>query len=520
MLYLLSALFLNLLMQQVTEHIDYKALYEQAEAKLEQAEIKIASLSFEIDKLKKLIFVSKHERFIAADNEDSSQLTLDLDAETIAVCKITDGTKVSYIRTKTEVTENKPKAHPGRAKLPEHLRREIILLQPDTDVTGLRKIGDEITEVLDYIAPELFVKQYVRPKYIQPFSGITSTIITASLPGRIMEKCMAGEGLLAQIAADKYIDHLPLHRQRQRFQRAGVDIAQSTINDWVKAVLNHAAALYEAHKRIVLACGYLHADETPIKVLDESKKGTTHQGYYWVYHNSKDKLVLFDYRKGRGREGPDDILKDFQGYLQTDGYAAYDDFAKRAGIVLIHCMAHSRRKFRDAVENDKTRAEYALSLFQKLYAIERRIKDEQWDSDAILQLRQEEAIPILNKLKDWMIEEYPKVIPKSPIGQAISYSLQRWDRLSVYASDPILHIDNNPVENALRPVCLGRKNYLFAGSHEAAQRAAMIYSLFATCRLHNTNPVEWLKDVLERMHLYTTNNIHELLPQNWTKANA
>lgn len=500
-------------MQQVAEHIDYKALYEEAE-------VKIALLSFELDKLKKMLFSSKHERFVSADNEDSPQLSLELDADTIAACKITDGTKVSYIRTKTEVTENKPKVHPGRAKLPEHLRREIILLHPDTDVNGLRKIGDEITEVLDYVPADLFVKQYVRPKYVQPFTAVNSTIITASLPGRIMEKCMAGEALLAQITVDKYVDHMPLHRQMQRFQRAGVNIAQSTINDWVKAVLNHVAALYEAHKKIVLACGYLHADETPLKVLDDSKKGTTHQGYYWVYHNSKDKLVLFDYRRGRGREGPDDILKDYQGYLQTDGYAAYDDFAKRAGITLIHCMAHARRKFSDALENNKARAEYALSMFQKLYAIERRIKEEGIDADAILQLRQQEAVPILKNLKDWMTEEYPNVTPKSPIGQAMAYSLPRWDKLSVYANNPILNIDNNPVENAIRPVALGRKNYLFAGSHEAAQRAAMVYSMFATCRLHNINPFGWLKDVLERMHLYSTSNIAELLPQNWKKREA
>jgi transposase len=498
-------------MQAVAEHIDYKALYEQAE-------LKIASLAFELDKLKKMIFGSKHERFVATNDKDANpQLSLDLDLETIKACKITDASKVSYIRTKTEITENKPKAHPGRMKLPEHLRREVILVQPATDVTGLKKIGDEVSEVLDYIPAELYVKQYIRPKYVQPLSEVSSTVITPSLPRRIMEKCMAGEGLLAQIIVDKYVDHLPLHRQMQRFARVGVNIAQSTINDWVKAVLTHVAALYEAHKKIVLACGYLHADETPLKVLDENKKGTTHQGYYWVYHNSKGKLVLFDYRKGRGREGPDDILKDYKGYLQTDGYAAYENFDKRAGITLIHCMAHARRKFNEALENDKARAEYALNMFQKLYAIERRIKDEELSSEAILQLRQQEAVPILKQLKDWMTEEYVKVLPKSPIGQAMAYSLPRWNKLSTYANDPLLNIDNNPVENAIRPVAIGRKNYLFAGSHDAAQRAAMVYSLFATCRLHNINPYDWLKDILERMHVYSTSNIANLLPQNWKK---
>jgi transposase len=405
-------------------------------------------------------------------------------------------------------------------KLPEHLRRETTVLQPETDVTGLKKIGDEVSEVLDFIPGELFVKQYIRPKYVQPASEITNTVITASLPERIMEKCMAGEGLLAQIIVDKYVDHLPLHRQLQRFQRAGITIAQSTINDWVKTVLNHVAALYEAHKQILLTCGYLHADETPLKVLDENKKGTTHQGYYWVYHNSNGKLVLFDYRPGRGREGPNDILKAFQGYLQVDGYVGYDDFEKRAGITLMHCMAHARRKFSDAMQSDEARATYALKMFQQLYDIERRIKDEALTADMVLQLRQQEAVPILEALKEWMTAEYAKVLPRSPIGQAMAYCLPRWQKLSIYTTHASLNIDNNPVENAIRPVAIGRKNYLFAGSHEAAQRAAMIYSLFATCRLHGINPYDWLKDVLERMHLYTTSNIAELLPQNWKNPEA
>ncbi len=496
-------------MLQAAEHTDYKVLYEQSQAT-------ILSLTHQLDQLRKMIFGSKHERFVPA--AASAQLCLPLEAATIAQCKITDVTKVSYIRTKTELIANTPKTHPGRMKLPEHLRRETIIVQPDADVTGLRKIGDEVSEVLDYTPGELYVKQYIRPKYVQPITELTNTVITASLPGRLLDKCMAGEGLLSKIIVDKYVDHLPLHRQLQRFQRLGVSLAQSTINDWVKVVLTHLTALYEVHKKQVLQSGYLHADETPIKVLDETKKGTTHQGYYWVYHNSHEKLILFDYRSGRGREGPDDILKDFKGYLQTDGYVAYDDFDKREGITLMHCMAHARRKFSDALTNDKDRAAYALSLLQQLYVIERRIKQEGLDAPTTVQLRQQQAVPVLQTWKEWMTQQYPQVLPKSPIGQAISYCLPRWDKLSIYTTSAVLHIDNNPVENAIRPVAIGRKNYLFAGSHQAAQRAAMIYSLFATCRLHNINPYDWLKDVLERMHLYTTNNIAELLPHNWKKT--
>jgi transposase len=261
---------------QAIQIIDYKEAYEVLQIKYE-------TVKQELAQLKKIVFGSKSERFVPTDDSKvNPQLSLGLDAETIARCKITDATKISYIRTKTEVTAGKPKAHPGRMKLPEHLRRDIILLNPETDVTGLKKIGDEVSEVLDYIPGELYVKQYIRPKYVVPLSDTDNTVITASLPGRLLEKCMAGEGLLAQVIVDKYADHLPLHRQLQRFKRAGVEIAQTTICGWVKVVLMHLIALYDLHKEYVLACRYLHVDETTIKVLDEDKKGKTHQGYYWL----------------------------------------------------------------------------------------------------------------------------------------------------------------------------------------------------------------------------------------------
>ncbi|HET7118100.1 MAG TPA: IS66 family transposase [Hanamia sp.] len=457
--------------------------------------------------------------FVPSDNTNSRQLSLDLEAETIEQCKITDATKVEYIRTKTQVMENK-KPHPGRMKLPEHLRRETTILQPETDVTKLKKIGEEVTEILEYTPGELYVKQYIRPKYVVPVNETNTTIITASLPNRIVEKSMAGEGLLAQIIVDKYVDHLPLHRQLHRFQRLGVTIAQSTSNGWMALALDQFLTLYELHKNQVLSSYYLHADETTIRVLDRDKPGATHQGYYWLYHNSKEKIVLFDYRKGRGREGPNDILKDFKGFLQADGYVAYEDFEKREGITMLNCMAHARRKFVDALQNDKDRCEHALTLFQDLYAIERKAQQEELSADAILALRQEKSVPVLKELKEWMIAEYPKVLPSSVIGNAIAYSLKRWDKLCVYATDSRLCIDNNPVENAVRPVAIGRKNYLFAGSHEAAQRAAMMYSLLATCRMHHNNPYEWLKDVLIRMPDYDVKNLPELLPQNWKKLEA
>jgi transposase len=501
-----------------TENIDYKKLFEQAQAAIREAKSEIATLQHELAQLKKLIFGSRQERFVLDPAPAGvTQGTLALSEQVVSELKVTPETVIVCQPAKVEIVTRR-KAHPARV-LPPHLRREVIVLEPGKDVTGLRRLGFEVSEVLEYLPGELFVKQYLRPIYVQPTPMTETVFIIASLPGRIMEKCMAGEGLLAQMVVDKYMDHLPINRQLQRFERTGVTIAQSTSNDWMRNVLTSLGGLYELHKKQVLDTRYLHVDETTIKVQDENKKGKTHLGYYWVYHNSENKLVLFDYRTGRGREGPNDILKDFKGHLQTDGYGVYDDFDKRPGITLMHCMAHARRKFSEALDSDPVRAQYVLEQMQALYAIERRIREESMQPDEILALRQAEAVPVLEAIKAWLLTEVAKVLPKSPIGQAIAYSLERWGKLSIYTTDARLQIDNNPVERAIRPVAIGRKNYLFAGSHDAAQRSAMIYSLFSTCTLHDINPYNWLKDVLERMHNYTMNNLHQLLPQHWKPVN-
>ena len=276
--------------------------------------------------------------------------------------------------------------------------------------------------------------------------------------------------------------------------------------------------MFEALKAEVLKSNYLHADETPIKVLDKDKKDSTHRGYYWVYQNSIDKIVFFDYQEGRGREGPTEILQNFKGYLQTDGYVAYDVFDKKENITQLHCMAHARRMFNDALDNDKSVAEHAMQELQKLYAIERNCREQNLSFDAIKAVRQEQSVPVLNALGNWMKDEYVKEIPKSSIGKALGYSIERWEKLSRYTEDGMLNIDNNPVENSIRPVALGRKNYLFAGSHEAAKRSGMLYSLLGTCKMHGIEPYSWLKDVLHRIADHPINKISELLPHRWNKS--
>ena len=484
-------------------NIDYKSLYEQNQ-------LRIIALEQQLAQLQKMIFGSRQERFVPDNNP--AQLSLDITADAVVACSVTDSQKISYTRTKVTV-EEKPLSHPGRMKLPEHLRREEILIEPCVDLTACKKIGEEVTEVLEYEPGELFVKQYRRPKYAKHDEGV----LIGKLPSRPLDKAMAGEGLLAQIVIDKYVDHLPLHRQMQRFERAGVKLAYSTLTDWVSGTCQLITPLFESLKAEVLQSNYLHADETPIKVLDKKKKGEAHRGFYWVYQNSIDKIVLFDYQEGRGREGPTEILKDFRGYLQTDGYVGYEVFAKREGITLIHCMAHARRMFHDALDNNTQLAEHALEQIQVLYAIERRCREQALPFDKVKAVRQAEALPVLQRLGVWMKEQYVSVLPKSAIGKALGYSIERWNRLSEYINDGRLHIDNNPVENSIRPVALGRKNYLFAGSHEAAKRSGMLYSLLGTCKMHGIEPYAWLKDVLHRIADHPINRIAELLPHRYKK---
>lgn len=475
-------------------------------------DLQIENFRQELNTLKKIIFGSRQERFIPS-GLNTSQLSLDINADPVAACSVVSAKKISY--TKSNITvEQKPLQHPGRMKLPESLRREEIIIEPSADITGCKKMGEEITEVLEYQPGELFVKKYIRHKYAKPGN---EGVLIGELPARAIDKALFGEGLLAQIVIDKYADHLPLHRQMQRFERGGIKLSYSTLSDAVSGTCQLITPLFDALKAEVLQSKYLHADETPIKVMDKDKKGETHRGYYWVYQNSIDKMVFFDYQEGRGRDGPMEILQNFKGYLQTDGYNVYDVFDKTPGITLIHCMAHARRMFNEALDNDKPRAAYAMQEIQKLYSIERDCKEKSLPFEEIKIIRQQKAVPILVALEKWMKEQYLNVLPKSNIGKALGYSIERWKKLSHYTENGMLNIDNNPVERSIRPVALGRKNYLFAGSHEAAKRSGMLYSLLGTCKLHGIEPYSWLKDVLQTIPTHPINKVNELLPHRRTK---
>ncbi len=455
----------------------------------------------ELAQLKRMIFGSKSERHIV---NDPGQLSLGLDVELVEQPE-KETEQITYTRNKSD---NK-KGSAVRLVLPSHLYREEHIIEPEEDITDARKIGEVVTEILEYTPGKFYVERYVRPKYVFPKE---EKIVIGELPSFPIPRGNAGAGLLAHLLTSKFVDHLPFYRQVQQFKRQDIDIAESTISGWFTASCRLLEPLYERLVKRVRGSSYLMADETPIPVQTNDKPGSTHKGYHWVYYAPLEKLVCFDYRKSRGRDGPEKFLESFRGMLQTDGYSAYNIYEKKNGITLFGCLAHSRRKFENAKENDLKRAEYVLVRMQKLYMIEREAREKGLSYDQRKELRAEQSLPVLQELEKWMKEQLPDVLPKSSIGQAITYTLGLWNRLTRYIDYGEVEIDNNLIENSIRRVALGRKNYLFAGSHEAAQHAAMIYSFLGTCKINNVEPLSWLKDVLKRIQDHSIQKLDELLP--------
>lgn len=489
-----------------SEYNDLLAAQKALESKKTDLEIKVLFLQQELDKLKRMIFGSKSERFVPVD-----RLQLSLGLEGIEEEKQPE-VKIQTITYSRNKSQKKEISGHSRLPLPAHLPRIDKIIEPEGVIEGSKKIGEEITEVLDYKPGRLFVTRYIRSKYLLPEE---KGIVIGELPSLPIPRGNAGAGLLAHLTVSKYVDHLPFYRQAQQFKRGDVMIAESTINGWFGAECRLMAPLYKELKGLVLLSGYLMADETPIPVTTEDKPGATHKGYIWVYFDPINRMALFDYRKSRSREGPTEILSNFKGKLQTDGYEAYTIFDKQNGIILLACMAHARRKFEEALSNDATRAEHMLRLMHRLYAVERNARELQMSHEQRLALRQKESLPALKEMEDWMKSNIIQVLPKSLIGKAIAYTLSLWPRLVRYADDGRCEIDNNLIENAIRPIALGRKNYLFAGSHEGAERAAMMYSFMSNCKMNNVEPFSWLKDVLTRLPDTKVSMLKSLLPQYW-----
>ncbi len=441
--------------------------------------------------------VRKRERFIPADT--GQQGLFDEVTEPLAGQTET----VTYQREKT-----RKKGKAKRLLLPAHLPRKEEVIDPEgITPENSSKIGEKVTEVLEYTPGKFYVHKTVRPVYKEG-----DQIKVADLPTQVIPSGNAGASLLAYVLVSKFIDYLPFYRQVQIFKRDGMKIPESTLTGWFRKSCELLEPLYAEMRSRIRDSDYLQADESPLAVLTSQKPGSTHKGYQWVFHLPKSKIVIFHYHPSRGSSVPKEVLADFKGCLQTDGYVGYKDIAQRKDVVHIACMAHARRKFEAAQDNDPDRANHALVEFQKLYAIEQHGKEHQLVPDQIKALRQQDAKPILDELKRWMEDQYTQVLPKSAIGKAITYSLKLWPQLTAYTRNGEWLIDNNAVENKIRPLALGRKNYLFAGSHQAAQQAAMMYSFFGTCRLNDVEPLEWLTHTLRKIPDHKVSRIHELLP--------
>ena len=460
----------------------------------------IARLNVIVANLQRMLFGSKKERFIS---ENKEQLTLSFE-EFASEEALADETPV---KEKITYERQKPSKHTGRNKLPENLPVVEQIIEPEHVTEDMVKIGEEITEILEYRLAYFYIRRIIRPKYV---NKKTQEIKIAELPSRPIEKCLAGNSVLTHILVSKYVDHLPLYRQQQIFKRSDIEIAPSTIDSWVAQSGNLLVPLYDRMVEYTKNQRYLQADETTLKVLDKDKKGDTHLGYLWVYHAVLSKLCVFDYQKGRGTDAPRQMLTGYRGALQTDGYKVYDHYCLSKEIKHLACWAHARRYFEKALTQDKKRASYVLEEIQKLYAIERKIAE--LSAQERHTVRLEEALPIINDLGKWMHRERNMVLPKSLIGKAIEYCTKLWASLMTYLEDGNYHIDNNAIENKIRPVALGRKNYLFAGSHNGAQRTAMFYTFFANCKLNNVNPEKWLNKVLEVIADYPCNKLQDLFP--------
>jgi transposase len=469
-------------------------------------------LQLQILQLQKIVFTGKQEKFLPNPNATAAQMDLFPNDKLADVVVEKETLVPAHTKKKIAVRVN----HQGRNPLPAHLRREVVELAPQEDITGLQAIGEEITEVLEYQQAELYVKQIIRKEYIQAsVDGLSAKRVIATLPDNGFAKCMAGTSLLAYITISKYVDHLPIYRLQQIFKRDKVKLDDATIYGWLKRVCTLLEPLYELHKKTVLSTKYLSGDETTIRVLDEEKKGSTHQGYFWAYYDTAHKLVLFEYQKGRAARYPKELLQEFKGYLLSDGYEAYSQFDDMPNITTHNCWAHARRKFYDAQNFDKEKCEAVLSLISKLYDVERQHKES--TTEQRKHARQEQSVVLLENLHTLLMQYNHESIPNTPLYKAIQYTLTRWQKLTLYTTDGNLHIDNNLIENSIRPIAIGRKNYLFAGSHEAAQRSAMFYSLLYTCKEYDINPYQWLQYTLDNIYETKINDLHKLLPQNYGK---
>jgi len=425
----------------------------------------------------------------------------------------TEKQKITYTRNK-----------PVRKKLPTDLPRDIINYDLDEsekvcDCCGdrLQRIGEEKSEQLDYIPASLRVIEHVRFKYA--CKGCEQKVVTADKDRQPIEKGLPAAGLLAHVSVSKYVDHLPLYRLEGIFKRHDIDISRSTMCGWARGTADLLRPLYNLMSKEVLLSKVINTDDTPVRVQDKNLDGKTRTGRIWIYCGDHDHPYnVYDYTANRSREGPQEFLRDYkEGFLQADAYAGYnfifDDPLRE--VIESLCWAHARRKFYEARKTSPQLSHTAIAWVKMLYDVEREIKE--FSAERKKAVRQEKSVVILADFKNWLDEiTFDQALPQSPIRQAINYALNGWEALCVYAQDGDLSIDNNVAERLMRPIAVGRKNWLFFGSDNGGRTAATLFTIAQSAKRHGLNVFTYMKDVIARISDHQANQLHDLLPDKWT----
>jgi len=500
------------------ERVSYQQL-------IDQKDTTITKLKQQIEMLQRKIWGKSSERYI---NEDPLQRKLDFDGLDLLPEEkelATSAKEEIEQYKKVRVIEVKDKKHPVRKPLPESLPREETHIYPEhINLENWTELAPEITEVLERESARWYVRRIIRHKYaLKDKSQDEQTqVVTAPMPVLPIAKSYAGATVLADIIIDKYVNHLPFYRQIEMFKQQGISIAPATINGWFQEVADLLRPTYYRLKELVLTSDYIQSDETTIPIIN-NEKHTTIKGYIWMIRAVMDNLVFFHYDQGsRAQKVALQLFKDYQGVIQSDGYAVYDIYEHKKGVLPIGCWAHARRYFEEALKEDKVRASYALEQIGLLYDVERRADQEQLSYDERAELRSRLSYPIMVAFEKWMLNEYPQVLPKGRIGKAIKYTYNIFPKLTRYHLDGRLKIDNNLGENAIRPIALGRKNWLFCGNHDAAENAAIMYSMLGCCKASEVNLRDWLVYFLNNIHRYDNDyskDLAELLPHNFKLQN-